>query len=311
LQQTFNKYINYLQAERNASPYTVRNYTTDLIGSKNIKGFFSFLAERGIKSLDEVDRIALRDYMAYLMEQGVVKASIARKLSAIRSFYRYLLREEVLTASPAEKTSTPKLDKRLPSFLTIQEMGRLLESPDIAKPQGKRDRAFIELFYASGLRVSELVQLNMEQIDLDAREIRVIGKGSKERMVLMGKPAAEALNVYIKHSRPELMGRRSSSALFLNRYGGRLTERMVQIILAKYARAAGISKKVHPHKLRHTFATHMLDGGADLRVVQELLGHADLSSTQIYTHVTKTQAKKVYLAAHPLAQKKENELEDR
>jgi len=311
VQETFNKYINYLRAERNASPCTVRNYTTDLLGSKNIKGFFSFLVDRGIKSLDEVDRAALRDYLAYLVEQGVVKASIARKLSAIRSFYRYLLREEMLTASPAEKTSSPKLDKRLPSFLTIKETGHLLETPDLSTPQGKRDRAFMELLYASGLRVSELVRLDVEQVDLDTREIRVLGKGSKERMVLMGKPAAEALSEYIKHGRPELMGKRSSSALLLNRAGGRLTERMVQKILAKYARAAGINKKVHPHKLRHTFATHMLDGGADLRVVQELLGHADLSSTQIYTHVTKTQAKKIYLAAHPLAQKRDDKLEDR
>jgi len=191
-------------------------------------------------------------------------------------------------------------------------VGRLLEAPDVSTPQGQRDRALLELLYASGLRVSELVRLDLEQINLDTREIRVWGKGAKERAVLMGKPAAEALTTYISGGRPKLLGeKRSSTALFVNRYGGRLPERRVQRILEKYARLAGMDKRVHPHMLRHTFATHLLDGGADLRVVQELLGHAALSSTQIYTHVTKSQAKKVYLSAHPMARKKDKELENR
>jgi len=303
MQEVFNKYINYLVAERNASPYTVRNYTTDLLG------FFQFLRTKGIGSLNEVDKHTLRDYMASLMEQGFVKASIARKLSAIRSFYRYLLREEIISTSPVATTFSPKLDKRLPSFLTVEEMERLLEAPDLSTPQGQRDRALMELLYASGLRVSELVNLNLEQVNLDSREIRVWGKGSKERMVLMGEPAAEALSAYLRQGRPKLLGKKRSSALLLNRYGERLPERRVQRILGKYANIAGIDKGVHPHMLRHTFATHLLDGGADLRVVQELLGHASLSSTQIYTHVTKTQARKVYLSAHPMAQEKGNELE--
>jgi len=296
MQEVFNKYIDYLEAERNASPYTVRNYTTDLLG------FFQFLRAKGIGSLKEVDRHVLRDYLSQLMEQGFAKASIARKLSAIRSFYRYLLREEIISTSPIMTTS-PKLDKRLPSFLTIEEMERLLEAPNLSTPQGQRDRALIELLYASGLRVSELVNLNQEQLNLDSREIRVWGKGSKERMVLMGEPAAKALSAYLEQGRPKLLGNKKSSALFLNRYGGRIPERRVQRILEKYANIAGIDKGVHPHMLRHTFATHLLDGGADLRVVQELLGHANLSSTQIYTHVTKSQARKVYLSAHPMAQK--------
>jgi len=296
MQEVFNKYIDYLEAERNASPYTVRNYTTDLLG------FFQFLRTKGISSLKEVDRHVLRNYLSQLMEQGFAKASIARKLSAIRSFYRYLLREEIISTSPIMTTS-PKLDKRLPSFLTIEEIERLLEAPNLSTPQGQRDRALIELLYASGLRVSELVQLNQEQVNLDTREIRVWGKGSKERMVLMGEPAATALSAYLGQGRPKLLGNKRSSALFLNRYGGRLPERRVQRILEKYANIAGIDKGVHPHMLRHTFATHLLDGGADLRVVQELLGHANLSSTQIYTHVTKSQARRVYLSAHPMAQK--------
>jgi len=303
MQEVFNKYRNYLEAERNVSPYTVRNYTTDL------SGFFNFLKTKGISSLKEVDRHVLRDYLSHLMEQGIVKASIARKLSAIRSFYRYLLREKIISTNPVATTSSPKLDKRLPSFLTTEETVRLLEAPDLSTPQGLRDRALMELLYASGLRVSELVNLDVGQVNFDTNEIRVWGKGSKERMVLMGKPAAAALTAYLSQGRPRLLGEKRNSALFVNRYGGRLIERRVQRILEKYTNIAGISKRVHPHMLRHTFATHLLDGGADLRVVQELLGHANLSSTQIYTHVTKSQAKKVYLAAHPMAQEKDDELE--
>jgi len=306
MQDVFSRYINYLEAERNVSPYTVRNYTTDLLGSKNIKGFFTFITERGIKSLDKADRSVLRDYLSYLVEQGLVKASIARKLSAIRSFFRYLVREEILPVNPVQETSSPKLDKRLPLFLTAEEVIRLLEAPDSSTPLGQRDRAFMELLYASGLRVSELVSLDLEQVSLDTREIRVWGKGAKERMVLMGEPAARALNNYLNEGRFELLGEKKSSAVFLNYNGGRLSERSVQSILEEYAQKAGIGKKVHPHMLRHTFATHLLDGGADLRVVQELLGHASLSSTQVYTHVSKSQAKKVYLSAHPMAKEEDN-----
>jgi len=298
VQQVFKKYINYLEVERNASPYTVRNYTTDLLD------FFQFLKAKEVGSLKDVDRQVLRDYLSHLMEQGIVKASIARKLSAIRSLYRYLLREEIISTSPVATTSSPKLDKRLPSFLTIDEMTRLLEAPDLSTPQGQRDRALLELLYASGLRVSELVSLNLGQIDFDTGEVRVWGKGSKERITLMGKPAINALNTYLNQGRPQLLSKKGSPALFLNRYGGKLTERSVQKMLEKYAKISGIGKRIHPHMLRHTFATHMLDGGADLRVVQELLGHANLSSTQIYTHVTKSQARKVYLSAHPMAKEK-------
>lgn len=305
MQEVFNRYINYLEAEKNASPYTVRNYTTDLLGSKNIKGFFAFLEEKGVTSLDKADRRLMRDYMAYLMEQGVVKASIARKLSAIRSFYRYLVREEILKANPVQETSSPKLDRRLPSFLTTEEISRLLLAPDVSTPIGQRDRAFLELLYASGLRVSELAGLNLEQIDLDTREIRVIGKGAKERVVLVGEPATNALITYLNSGRRQLLGEKKSKAVFLNYQGGRLSERSIQEILEQYAAKAALGKKVHPHMIRHTFGTHMLDGGADLRVVQELLGHSSLSTTQIYTHVSQSQAKKVYLAAHPLAKEQD------
>jgi integrase/recombinase XerC len=234
------------------------------------------------------------------MEQKYAKSSIARKLSAIRSFYRYLMREELVKASPAATTVSPKLDRRLPIFLTVDEAKRLVESPDLSQPHGQRDRAILELLYASGMRVSELVNLNLEHLNLAANEIRVWGKGNKERLVLIGAPAAHALTNYIDNARPLLLSGKKNNALFVNRYGERILVRRIQKIISKYS--LSVNKKIHPHILRHTFATHLLDGGADLKVVQELLGHADLSSTQIYTHVTQSHARRIYLSAHPMAQ---------
>ena len=307
MQEVFDRYIKHLELERDASPYTVRNYTSDLLGNYQRgtgKGFFQFLILKKIASLGEVDKHTLRDYIAWLMEQGVVKSSIARKLSAVRSFYRYLKWEGIISTNPAEKISSPKQDKRLPAFLTADEVMRLLEAPDLSTPLGQRDRAFLELLYASGLRVSELANLKLEQIDLDTREIRARGKGFKERVALMGEPAAKALTDYLNEARPGILKGKRGNVVFLNYKGGSMTQRSVQEIIEEYAKKAGIEKRVHPHMLRHTFATHLLDGGADLRVVQELLGHASLSSTQIYTHVSKNQAKKVYISAHPMARKK-------
>lgn len=295
MQDIFTKYRNYLEVEKNASPYTVRNYTTDLVD------FFGFLRKQRVAALNEIDRNILREYLSDLMARGFVKGSIARKLSAVRSLYRYLLREEMVQTNPVKNTSSPRLDRRLPDFLTAEEMVRLIETPDLSTPLGQRDRALLELLYASGLRVSEMAKLNLEHINLDTLEIRVWGKGSKERITLIGEPAARELTVYLTKGRQNLLGRKPTNALFISRYGTRLTERSVQEILDKYAQIAALGKKIHPHMLRHTFATHMLDGGADLRVVQELLGHASLSSTQIYTHVSKSQAKKVYMSSHPLA----------
>ncbi len=239
MQEALNKYVDYLEAERGLSPYTVRNYTMDLIGNYargSEKGFFQFLRVKQINSLDEVDKQVLRDYMAWLMEQGVVKHSIARKLSAIRSFYRYLAREEKVSANPLEKVSSPKLDRRLPSFLTAEETVRLLEAPDLSTPQGLRNRALLELLYASGMRVSELESLNLEQLNMETNEIRVWGKGSKERMVLIGEPAAHALNNYLAQGRPVLLGKKKTNAVFLNQYGGRLPARRIQKILDRCAR---------------------------------------------------------------------------
>jgi integrase/recombinase XerC len=320
VREVFKKYMDYLKAEHNASAYTLRNYRTDLLGTFKRgpgKGFFQYLRLRQVADFKDVDKQMLRDYMAWLMGQGVDKSSMSRKLSAIRSFYRYLLNEGILQKSPipinasgrkGERSSlSPKLEKRLPVFLTELEINRLIQTPDISKPEGVRDRALLEILYASGLRVSEVWQLNLENINAESHEIRVTGKGQKERIVLIGLPSLEALNIYLKTARLQLLGDHYNNALWLNKAGKRLSMRGMQKQLKHYALSIGLEKNVHPHVLRHTFATHMLDGGADLRVVQELLGHADLSSTQIYTHVTKQQARKVYLKTHPMARENGNQ----
>jgi len=303
--ELFKQFKDYLEAERHASPYTVRNYENDLVGNRmkgEEKGFFQFLNMKKVESLGGVDKRIMREYLAHLMERGIVKASIARKLSAVRSFYRYLAREGILPNNPVEQTSSPRLDKRLPSFLTVDETVSLFKAPDTRTPQGVRDLAIMELIYAAGLRISELVGLDLDNVNLETREIRVWGKGSKERMVLMGEIADDAIRTYLETARPGLLGEKSKTrALFLNYSGERLTARMVQKFLHRYAAQAGIDKKVYPHILRHSFATHMLDGGADLRVVQELLGHSNLQTTQIYTHVTQARIRKTYMSSHPMA----------
>jgi len=213
------------------------------------------------------------------------------------------MQQNFISSNPLLTVSSPKLEKRLPSFLSSDEVAQLLETPDTTTPQGQRDRAMLEFLYASGLRVSEIVGLDLVSVNIEAREIRVWGKGAKERMVLIGKPAASALDMYLHEGRRQLLGNSRTEALFINRYGKRLSKRSLQKAISRYALEAGLDKRVFPHMVRHSFATHLLDGGADLRVVQELLGHANLSTTQIYTHVTQSQARKVYLAAHPRAKK--------
>jgi site-specific recombinase XerD len=319
MQEIIKRYIDYLKGEKNASLYTLRNYTSDLIGTHKRgqgKGFFQYLVLKHVSDFKDVDRQIIRDYLVWLEDQEIDKSSISRKLSAIRSFYRFLLREDLLKKSPIplstsgrkgeRSTLSPKLKKRLPVFLTQEEIRLLINTPDLNKPEGKRDRAILELLYASGLRVSELTSLDLEDLNLETKEVRVIGKGAKERIVLIGNPATEAITDYLNTSRKTLGKGRNNNALFITRFGERIIDRRVQKLIIKYGNLIRLEKKIHPHVLRHTFATHMLDGGADLRVVQELLGHADLSSTQIYTHVTKQQAKKIYLTAHPMANEKDS-----
>lgn len=297
--RVINGYTRYLEAERHASPYTVRNYTRDL------RHFIEYLNGQKVSTFDEVDRQLLRGYISFLQGQGYEKTSISRKLSALRSFYNYLIQRDLISANPLMAVSSPKLDKKLPSFLSSEEVVRMLGSPDTGTPLGQRDRAILELLYASGLRVSEIAKLDLGNLNLDTLEIRVRGKRSKERVTLIGKPAAAALSLYLGEGRMQLLGDSRTEALFVNRYGRRLSQRSIQKAISKHALAAGLDKRVFPHMVRHSFATHLLDGGADLRVVQELLGHANLTTTQIYTHVTQSQARKVYLSAHPRANKEE------
>lgn len=291
------QYLTHLAAEQRLSPYTQRNYAADL------GDFLAFLEQKGISDLGSIHRQLLREYLGQLLGRGMSRGSVVRKVSAVRTFYRYLVREELLAASPLGVIPSPKKEERLPSYLGQVDVARLLAAPDTSTPLGLRDRALLELLYASGLRVSEVVGLDLAHLSLERRELRVHGKGNKERMVLMGVPAAEALERYLQDGRPNLLRDGGSAALFLNRFGERLSQRSVQTLVRKYAAQAGIDKDVHPHLLRHTFATHLLDGGADLRVVQELLGHENLGSTQIYTHVSQAQTRRQYLAAHPRARK--------
>ena len=283
----------HLKAERDLAPLTVRNYSTDL------QPLYDYLTQKHIADLKALDRAAIRGYLAWLSELGYVRRSVARKLSTLRTFLRWLVRKGMLDADPLPKRGVMKLESRLPRFLSQDEAARLLLSPDTSEPLGARDRALLELIYAAGLRVSEARDLNTGNLNLESRELRVTGKGSKQRAVLIGEPARDALALYLRDVRPKLANRDSGNALFLNRYGGRLSQRSIQSKVRRYASKTGLGTAVHTHTLRHSFATHMLEGGADLRVVQELLGHASPATTQIYTHVTASQAKKVYLAAHP------------
>jgi len=276
-------YLQGLRAERNLSPYTLRNYATDL------RAFIDFVEEEGDDPL-QVDRHTLRRHLARLMEANVASGSLTRKVSTIRCFYRYLELAGHLETSPFQGVRGPRRPRRLPSFLGNEDVAALVSAPEADTPLGLRDRALMELLYAAGIRVSELVGLDTADVDLSGGLLRVRGKGRKERMVLIGRPARRALAAYLREGRPRLAAG-AEAALLLNRKGGRLSARGVQGLVRKYALAAGLDQRVFPHLLRHTFATHMLEGGADLRVLQELLGHASINTTQIYTHVTE-QAKR-------------------
>jgi integrase/recombinase XerD len=230
--------------------------------------------------------------------EGYASTSIARKLAALRSFFRYLTREELVAESPLLLVTPPKQKKTLPTVLSLEEIERLLEAPRRATPLGIRDVCLFEVMYATGLRVSELLSLKLDQIDWGSRSILVRGKGSKERIVLLGDLAIDALEGYVHHSRPLLLGKKQTDALFLSHIGAPLSVRGFHVILQGHLRTAGIERKVTPHTLRHSFATHLLEGGADLRSVQELLGHANLSTTQVYTHVSEGYLREVYARAH-------------
>lgn len=283
----------HLEVERNLSAHTVAAYLSDL------GQFVSFAREAGWRPAG-VAPSHIRKYMAGLMERGIGRRSVARKMSALRTLYRYLARTGEVEASPAGAVKSPRIERRLPSFLYVDEMFQLLSLPDEGSFLGMRDRALLEFLYATGVRVSECVSLDADDLSTALPVIRVIGKGDRERIVIYGEGARAALCRYLADARPALAGP-GERALFVNRLGTRLTDRSVRRMVSTYVDRLAMAKHVSPHTFRHTFATHLLEGGADLRVVQELLGHSSLSSTQIYTHTAREHLLRVYEAAHPRA----------
>lgn len=290
LDRYIHKFIIYLKIEKNASGHTITNYGIDL------KDFSSSVKDKELNNITSLD---VRLFLARLKEKNFSKASVARKMSCIRSFFRFLNREGLIKSNPASILSTPKIDKRLPLFLDSNEVVRLIESPDMSSVIGIRDRAILETLYSSGLRVSELVGLNKEDIDFIGGVLKVYGKGKKERLVPIGDKALRVIRNYLE--KIGSLDINEKKPVFLNKSKRRVSDRAVRRIVEKYIHKTSLNEKISPHSLRHSFATHMLDRGADLRSVQELLGHANLSTTQIYTHVTTERIKAIYDKVHPRA----------
>jgi integrase/recombinase XerC len=293
------EFLRHLSLEKNASAYTIKSYREDL---NQALEFFREKAGVRVKEPRQVSTRHVRAYLAWLHEQRYSKATIARRMAALRSWFRFLCRQGLIEANPADGLRSPRQDKKLPHFLSEEELNRLLEKPPTGKPLGIRDRAILETLYSAGVRVSELTGLNVEDVDVDSGLAVVRGKGKRERLVPLGRPALAALKRWLTW-RDEMAKKKSrtSPAVFLNKNGSRLSSRSVGRLLEKYLALAGLDPRTSPHTLRHSFATHLLDRGADIRSVQELLGHRSLGTTQIYTHVTTNRLKESYHQAHPRA----------
>ncbi len=300
MRTAFSGFQRYLELEKNASELTVKAYRDDF------ESFVDYCLDRlrRLPSPEEIDITALRGYVAYLHECQYAKTTIARRLACLRSFFRYCRREGLMSGNPAKALRTPRTGRKLPKFLTTDQISSLLEAPAANTPMGLRDRAILETIYSAGLRAAELVGLNIEDWDQDSGVLRVRGKGKKERIAPIGSYAAKALTRWmsIRKSLPTARSK-DSDALFTSRVKTRLTTRSLQRMLDKYILQVGLDKQLSPHSLRHSFATHLLDGGADLRSVQEMLGHKSLTTTQIYTHVSAQRLRDTYEAAHPHAQR--------
>jgi integrase/recombinase XerC len=305
MQKYIDDFMQHLKYERNASVHTLRNYESDL------EQFYDHVApadkdgKRREVDIHALDNLTIRDFMATLYEKQKKKSSIHRKIATLRTFFKYLCREGVLDSNPAQLVASPRVERKLPNHLNIEQMIRFIEAPDTESVLGKRDRAMLELLYASGIRVSELVGLNMLDVDFTNLTVRVKGKGRKERIVPFGQHALKALQEYLA-VRSELLAEAEPDkvdplAVFMNYQGTRITARSVGRMVDKYVKICADIHHVSPHSLRHSFATHLLDAGADLRVIQELLGHARLSTTQQYTHVAMDKLMEVYDKAHPKA----------
>src|SRR6266403_4982758 len=305
MEQLIVQFLEHLRYERNVSSHTVRNYQSDL------EQFLEYLApaqkkgKRKLPDIAEIDHLTIREWLSALHSAQKKKSSIARKLAALRTFFQFLVREGLLELNPAKIVATPRKEKKLPVHLSIEEAIRFIETPDPETDFGKRDRAILELLYATGMRVSELVNINLRDIDFKNKLLRVFGKRRKERIVPFGDPAAKALQDYLDVRQSFLMNapatKRDAQPLILNYQGTRMTTRSVGRLVEKYISLCAGIHDISPHALRHSFATHLLDGGADLRDIQELLGHARLSTTQIYTHVSMEKLIQVYDKAHPKA----------
>jgi integrase/recombinase XerC len=289
-------FIEYLQIEKNYSKYTIEHYQHD------ISEFVMFMTEQSINGFADVQYLDARLYLTKLFEKKLARKTIARRISSLRSFYKFLLREEIIQDNPFSLVSIPKIEKRLPEFFYEVELEQLFNSCEVETPIGQRNKALLELLYATGIRVSECCQIQLKDLDFSLSTILVHGKGNKERYVPFGRPANEAIKQYIKDGRLKLLTEKHiHQFLFVNFRGGPLTVRGVRTILNTMIEKSTLNGKIHPHMLRHTFATHLLNKGADMRSVQELLGHAFLSSTQVYTHVTNEYLRKTYLNHHPRA----------
>lgn len=286
-------YQDHLELEKGLSANTLRAYLSD------VRAFTVFLTERGVAEPGAVDGALLRRYLGELHRRSHSPTTQARKLSSLRGYFRFLAADGLIAADPSEELDLPKRGRRLPAVLSRSEVERLLAATDPSRRLGLRDRAFLEMLYATGVRVSELIRLTFDDLDTAGGFVTVLGKGHKERVVPVGRRALEALDAYLREERPLLSRGKGRRALFLNRRGGALSRMGAWKIVRKHARRAGLSKPIGPHTFRHTFATHLLEGGADLRAVQEMLGHADISTTQIYTHLDRTYLKQVHKSFHP------------
>lgn len=287
-------FLFHLEVERGYSPHTIRGYRVD------IEQFIESVPET-VTSFQQVDRTHIRRFLAELKKRGLKQKSVARKLASLRSLFSFLVRQGDLDRNPAILVSSPKMEKKLPRFLFLEEVEELLSVPDVSTDLGRRDRCIIEFLYGLGIRVSELTGLNTGNVDQEMGQVRVLGKGNKERMVPLGSKAGNSLRRYIGEAPPGAYSQGLKSPLFRNRYGKRLSSRSVARMIDKYVRRLSLQKGITPHTFRHTFATHLLEAGADLRSVQELLGHATISTTQIYTHVSVDRLRAVYKKSHPRA----------
>jgi integrase/recombinase XerD len=296
------RFLIHLTVERGLANNTLAAYRRDL------RRYIGFLTARGMTRGDQVDDVAVRSFVASVSasthgpDAAPYRAtSVSRVLSAVRSFHRFLVSEGIAPHDPTSEVVRPRVPRPLPHPLSVEEIRRLIEAPDRSTPTGLRDRAILEVLYGSGVRISELTGLDVDDLDLEGGFVRVVGKGGKEREVPIGRHAQDAASSYLTRARPHLAGQRTRGELFLNARGGRLSRQACAKLLAAYAARVGIGRRVSPHDLRHSFATHLLEGGADVRVVQELLGHASVATTQIYTLVTRQHLREVYYAAHPRA----------